>query len=1349
MRAAELADQGDIAGALRTMEEPPSEAPLPPLDVLRSNNEGLPVRAQAAWTEEVYAKAADYYQTGKWEALDGLTEIQKRRVELARQDADPAARAAQEATDRRAQDRINKQEKSDRRFDENTYAGGTEPVDMMIDPRTGKGQGLGALFQTQPRRPAPEAAVPFDLGRAYETARRGQSTTMISLDDVYRAAKEQQPGLTVEAFKADILRRYNASELMLEPANTRAEAAQHQITLPGTPVGEALRLAPMRRSTAEPVDMLRPAGPRTDGPLPTDHPAQPTAAAAPAWTGKLQTLHGIRRALLQAAGLPQAGVGRFARALGLYKAKPETVRLQAINDIPVLAHEIGHAIHYRELSTNRGGPADTWGGQYDGELLPMGRATSAPSYTPDMVRREGVAEFTRLWLTDPVQARAQAPAFSAFWERSLEQHNPRMAQALRDARAMIADYVAMPSFMKARAQIVFDPAAEAAANAATPKQWLQGAYAKWVNTIQPALNVLEQVAKDDPSLAGQAKAVETWMENHRGGWVSKAHSDVFGHQTNLQGQRVGAGMAEILKDIPRRDVESFSAYLALKRAAEIEAQGKRSGFEQARLPAAEMRALEARFEKTRQKLLKWQDNALQLLVDAGLLDQASAAAMRAANKDYVPFYRLYEKLNNVSFGPEGSKNGGGYVDLASGIRRLKGSDRAIVDPLQSMMKNAYMFRKLAEQNHIGVQFFDVLREMQGHGKWSEQIRPKMQGRTISHDQIVQKLIDEGVIQNAADLPQHADLTLRLWEAMKRPDTAKGEVIVFKNGERQHWEVKDPLLMEALKTADADAVKLAKFIGPTMTKFMTLPTRVLRFGATGGPWFAIPNFIRDQLTAGMQSKAGFIPFVDGFRGMMHVMRNSDAYQRWQEAGGRFSGITTSTHAFTSLLEDALPKEPGARAMLKSLTNPRHLRDALAYAGRLAEEGTRMGEFLRNKARGASDAEAANASKAVSLNFARAGERGRVANMLIAFTNAKIQELDMVWNLHADPTRRMGTIAKGLMMVTVPSVLTWALGKDDPDIQNLPEWRKNLFWNVNLSPIAQALGREKFILSVPKPFLMGAMYGTSVERALDYATGRDPNGAKKALGNVLSNVGNPADMAMNLAGLKPIWEARTNWDYFKGRAIVPERMQALPAEAQYDLNTSQTARKIGAAFGVSPMMIDHLVSSYFATAGKWGVGAIDWGMEKLGMADVPAAPAKDLFERPILNRFAGSPYESNEFVRRWYDAASDMEAVMGTWNKQSDQMTTAEQKRWWDKHGAEIQHYNHITNGQTRKSLAGEVRATMATLSEIGRAMKEIQGSRQISSEDKRSRMMDLARQRDQVAEQGFKTLFPESVRRRHW
>lgn len=1224
------------------------------------------------------------------------------------------------------------------------------------------GKGLGKLFNAGGvSAAAPVQVAAPDLAGAYAAAAKGSSTQMLPISRVFEEARAVDATLTPEAFLEAVKAAYDAGGVYLEsydsPDGLRRAGqfvVQDAMGVPATG---------MMIVQAEEVLGMAANAATVAGPLPSTYsgaaPMMP--AVQTPWSGKVRTLHGMRKFLLEAVGLPAVGVGRFGqKALGIYKTKPEAVRLQAINDIPVLAHEVGHHIHYRLLSAVRG-TADAWNGQYDGELVPLGRPTSGTNYTRDQVRKEGVAEFTRLWLTDPVTARAKAPVFSQFWEQTLETKAPEAAVALREAQGMISDYVAMPAFEKAKAQIVFDPAKEQ--KRAPLGTFLREVYARFVNTLQPALDVVREAANMDPTLEGKARDVEAWMENHRGGWASKAGQDVFGMQTDLHGNVMGPGLQMILKDLSPGENQDFSAYLALKRAQELEGRGKRSGFEQARLPAAEMQVLEGRFEKMRQGLIKWLRGQRDLLVQAGLLDSRSAQAMDDANADYVPFYRLYETLNNVSLGPESSKNAGGYVDLQSGIRQLKGSDRAIIDPLQSAMKNASMFRKLAEQNLIGVKFFDLVREVQGGGKWGETIKPKTKVTETRHDDIVKKLIEQGVIQDESDLPTNADLTLRMYQAITKPDTKNGEVIIFKNGKREHWEVKDALLMAALKSADADAVKLGA-IPHWLMKVLTAPTKVLRWGATGGPWFALPNLIRDNVQAGVLSQSGrsgvggYVPFLDAIRGGKEILRKGGDFERWKQMGGEFSGLVTGTQAFTRMLDDVLPKDPVAKRAAQGLFDPKawgaglgKALDLIGAFGKFTEQATRVGEFMRAKKAGKSEMEAANLSKVVSLNFARAGEVSRVLNQFIPFFNATVQSLDQLWRAHTDPKMRGAVMMKGLMYITLPSLITWALGKDDEEIQNLPEWRKNLAWNINLKPLAAALGMPEagFILSLPKPFLLGAIYGTSVERLLDYATGRDPNGARKAAENILANTLNPFEVVTGVAGMRPLIEAETNKSLFTGMEIVPKAYQNLPPEQQYSVLTSETAKAVGRWTGQSPMMIDHLIRGYFATAGRFGTDAIDYGMAKLGLADVPPPPRKGWMELPVLNRFSGSPYQANAFVTRFYNVVNEMEGKLAVFNKQAPQMTTAEQQKWWQANKEEMGWYLRVVNGATGLTGAGEVRKARAALSEINGAMKNIQASREMTGGDKRARLLELARQRNEMAERAFKALFPVDVQRRHY
>jgi hypothetical protein len=68
--------------------------------------------------------------------------------------------------------------------------------------------------------------------------------------------------------------------------------------------------------------------------------------------------------------------------------------------------------------------------------------------------------------------------------------------------------------------------------------------------------------------------------------------------------------------------------------------------------------------------------------------------MREANRDYVPFFRLMDRR-------QGRRAGQRDVGALNPIKAIKGSERKVVDPLESIVKNTYLYTALAERNAVG------------------------------------------------------------------------------------------------------------------------------------------------------------------------------------------------------------------------------------------------------------------------------------------------------------------------------------------------------------------------------------------------------------------------------------------------------------------------------------------------------------------------------------------------------------------------------------------------------------------------------------------------------------------------
>jgi hypothetical protein len=132
------------------------------------------------------------------------------------------------------------------------------PADMLAEAAqkakgeraTEKPQGLASMFKPQAKRPATgerkllDMPVRNTLANAYREAVRGSSTQMAPLSSVYAQARLLQPGLTPEAFLAQVQEGYDNGTLLLEGAGSQQEADAAGLWLPGTPVGTAVRMMP-------------------------------------------------------------------------------------------------------------------------------------------------------------------------------------------------------------------------------------------------------------------------------------------------------------------------------------------------------------------------------------------------------------------------------------------------------------------------------------------------------------------------------------------------------------------------------------------------------------------------------------------------------------------------------------------------------------------------------------------------------------------------------------------------------------------------------------------------------------------------------------------------------------------------------------------------------------------------------------------------------------------------------------------------------------------------------------------------------------------------------------------------
>jgi hypothetical protein len=885
-------------------------------------------------------------------------------------------------------------------------------------------------------------------------------------------------------------------------------------------------------------------------------------------------------------------VGRFRqRARGIFKQKPEVIRTKLANDIPTISHEVGHYLD------KKFGLSKT--GAFDAELLPLGKQTSKPSYTKQQIRKEGVAEFMRLYLTDPQSLPEKAPRYYAEFE-AIMAANPEIHDVLLQARRDIQNWLSQPA--KARVlgsisvgektarKMTFDRLYSAAVDELRPLQ-------SYVKTLFP-----EGVDFDkDPFL-------QAWLAR---GWVGKAETRIHYGVMDKDYNKIGPSLKEILEPVKNK-LDDFRAYITAKRAIELHDRDIDSGidYEDAVQTVKDLETPE--FIKAQKELVDFSDSLVDMLVDAEMIDRDTAVMIRSMNKNYVPFYRVFDEMGQThGYGKTG------YANLESPVKRLKGSHRDIIDPLESIIRNVFFFTNVAERNNIGRLVVELAEKREGAGKWVEEVPVSVRPIQVNLSEIKSALEGIGVDVEGLDLERAATI----FRPVPFPAAKENILAVWVKGQRRFYQV-EPELYRALLALDKETSNM-------LVNILSKPAAVLRAGATLSPDFMIRNPLRDIMTAMIYSSYGFKPH-DFVRGLFHIFKKDDLYWKFHASGAAHGAMVSLDRDY---LQGALRGilQTSAKDKAKSLfKSPLELLRALSEYGEMA---TRLGEFekgIKTEAKtGKGVRMAALSARDVTLDFARWGYAGKVPNRIIAFFNSSVQGLDkMARSFTGNPKR---SLLRCLLYITLPSVILYLLNRDDERYQELPQWEKDLFWIIPT---------PKHVFRIPKPFELGVIFGTLPERILEYIYTQDPGAFKDYL-KTLKDTGLPDIVPTAFTGWIEAFHA--NRSFYTGIPIVPAREEKLPPELQYGDYTSETAKLIGRVFKVSPRKADHIAQSYGGGLAKYGTKILDQLLKAVGATEKVTKPEPTLAEYPVIGAFSSRVWSNSHSIDKFYDLYAEAEKI----------------------------------------------------------------------------------------------------------
>jgi len=676
---------------------------------------------------------------------------------------------------------------------------------------------------------------------------------------------------------------------------------------------------------------------------------------------------------------------------------------------------------------------------------------------------------------------------------------------------------------------------------------------------------------------------------------------------------VGPGVRKILEPV-KGDLEAFEAFAVSERVLELEKRGVKHGID---LEAAKnvSKAASPKMKKAFKELVQYQNNVLTYLKDSGVISEKAFKSITEANKSYVPFFRVAD--------PGSTRGAGVGLKVKNPIKGIKGSEKDIVSPLESIIKNTYLYSKLAERNRVMTKLVELAEKNPEIGKELVQRQKVKFKPTKVSEAEMQKFFNEHGIE--AD-PEVMTVFRPRQEAL-RPD----EIAVYKDGKRQTFKVPEDV-SRAINALDEQSVNM-------LIKFLAIPARALRAGVTLTPEFAARNFIRDQTTAFILSKSGFVPVYDSLSGLGSLFKKDKVYQDWLKNGGANSAIVSLDRAYIKEKVFNLSKDTGL--IDKTWNVVKTPLEAARVMSELIENSTRLGEFKRARKKGATPEEAAFRAREVTLDFARMGTNIRALNMITAFMNVGIQGMDRTARAFKDAP--MGTTLKVSAAVTLPSALLWWANKDDPRWKEMPDHIRDLNWLIMT---------EDVVYKVPKPFELGIIFGSGTERSLEAFFTDNPS-AFKDFNKTMLEGAIPAYLPTFTV---PIIEHFANKSTFTGRPIVPFATEGLLPEYQYSEYTSETAKGIASMIAAipgfktkapSPAVLDNYIRAWTGGTGRYALQLADTALIAAGVVQDPIKPEDTLADIPVVRAFVVRfPSATAKSIQDFYTNFKENQQVIST-------------------------------------------------------------------------------------------------------
>ena len=883
--------------------------------------------------------------------------------------------------------------------------------------------------------------------------------------------------------------------------------------------------------------------------------------------------------------------GKTGGKAGLYKTKEDTIRVAQAGDFLTIAHEIGHRLDNRYNLHSLPEVSELRSAFYE--------ALEAEGYEEFQMPYEMVSEYFRSYLENAEETRKQFPKFTD------------AAFSILDSRD--TDNIARISEMS---NAYYDSETGKRAQAAVHNRAQENA------PLHKFGVSLKEARYDPKGFIGETgkQLWDVFMINvfddlyalkHFGSTYDMAMRErqansvirgwLNGNATDKYGEVLGSGITGRLSEfgVTPSNRNAFDSYLVDLAALDHMKQEKEnpSGrpmggrvYGDDRVQATvEKRIIEVEskypgFHEAAQELFRYDDLLLSRAAQSGIISEETIKQWKEKYPHYSPLYRVMDDKTKI-----GGKARSRYTDQNNVFKAFKGSGRDIYSPVENRMIQTENVVKAAMRNDVALAFFDYVDANDNMGVFAEKIPQSMYKDIIGLFPAYKKLqnFDFKSLEKLSDA-ERQNLLDEVQEAMgnvaeswkPRQFQGKNVVAVMRNGKPVFYEIHDKAVLDALTSLSTPEMNIVGVVFNEVTKTF----KVLTTGAS--PFFATPNFVRDTQSGYISSTTTANPvkyITDLFVAIGDIIRKTESYQRFMDAGGGYEGsLTRNMKTLRSVEWDMVPHSTIERI----LHVPTRIWNAFARMVDIGESAQRLAEFKRAEKAGMDCLEAMRAQQEITVNFSRHGKITKHIDPFVPYFNASLQSfyhLFEVLGKNKDSKAKKQAWAKFITMNLTMSILQQAFkiigsaitGEDQEEEYNkLSGYIKNAYWCI-------PQGNGKFIrIPKQKDFML---LSTMLDRVVEFSYDENPR-AFYEFTDYLSGVLMPPHSLEDVTIFGTAYALAKN-ETFTGAPIVSTAYQNLIPEEQFNENTSAVAKSIGALLNQSPMRIQFIMDDTTGFVGQF--------------------------------------------------------------------------------------------------------------------------------------------------------------------